>query len=102
MERLARDADISVAGPVLEHSPVLSDAFLISVLNSDPVQGSLQAISPRVALGEDVADANVGTGDADGITELLGNERAQIREEALDRLVAPAPGRPTCHPPSAG
>lgn len=99
VEKLALDREITVCGPVLEHSPVLTDDFLISVLNSDTVQGALKAISRRVALGQDVADAIVDTGDSEAVAELLGNESAQIREETLDRIVDQAPGQPGWHGP---
>ena len=99
VEKLAVDADLTVCGPVLEYSPVLTDEFLISVLNSETVQGALMAISRRVALGQDVADAIVETGDSEAVAELLGNESAQIREETLDRIVDQAPGQPGWHGP---
>lgn len=99
IEKLAQDPEITVSGPVLEHSPVLTDDFLISILNSEPVQGALKAISRRVALGEEVAEAIVNSGDAEAVAELLGNESAQIREETLDRIVDQAPGQPGWHGP---
>lgn len=105
IERLARDRELVVAGPVLEHSPVLSDDFLVDILQSDLVQGALSAISRRVALGEHVADAIVNTGDAEAIADLLGNKSAQIREETLDRIIDEAPSvavwhRPLVHRPN--
>ena len=99
VEKLALDKEITVSGPVLEHSPVLGDEFLIRILNSEPVQGALKAISRRVALGEEVADAIVNSGDAEAVAELLGNESAQIREETLDRIMDQAPGQPGWHGP---
>lgn len=99
VEKLALDHEISVSGPILELSPILGDEFLIRVLNSEPVQGALKAISRRVALGEEVADAIVNSGDAEAVAELLGNESAQIREETLDRIVDQAPGQPGWHGP---
>ena len=99
VEKLVLDEEITVCGPVLEHSPVLTDDFLMSVLNSETVQGALMAISRRVALGQDVADAIVDTGDSEAVAELLGNESAQIREETLDRIVDQAPGQPGWHGP---
>lgn len=99
VEKLAMDKEPTVSGPVLEHSPILTDDFLISVLNSQPVQSALMAISRRVALGQGVADAIVDTGDAEAVAELLGNESAQIREETLDRIVDQAPGQPGWHGP---
>ena len=99
MELLALDREIEVAQPVLENSPVLSEEFLLSVIGSEPVQGALNAIARRVALGENVAEAIVYNGDAEAIAELLGNESAQIREETLDRIVDQASGQPTWHKP---
>ena len=99
IERLALDREITVAETVLENSPVLTDDFLLNVISSDPVQGSLSAIARRVALGESVADAIVHKGDVKAVAELLGNESAQIREETLDRIVDQASGQPTWHKP---
>lgn len=99
VEKLALDRELTVSGLILEHSPILNDEFLIRVLNSEPVQGALKAISRRVALGEEVADAIVNSGDAEAVAELLGNESAQIREETLDRIVDQAPGQPGWHGP---
>jgi uncharacterized protein (DUF2336 family) len=99
VERLARDSELVVSGPVLEHSPVLSDTFLVDILQSGPVQGALSAISRRVALGENVADAIVNTGDTVAIADLLGNKSAQIREETLDRIIDDAPNVAIWHRP---
>lgn len=99
VETLAMDKEPTVSGPILQHSPILTDAFLIEILNSKPVQSALMAISRRVALGQSVADAIVETGDAEAVAELLGNESAQIREETLDRIVDQAPGQPGWHGP---
>ncbi len=99
VEKLALDRELTVSGPVLENSPLLTDEFLIGILNSEPVQGALKAISRRVALGQEVADAIVDSGDAEAVAELLGNDSAQIREETLDRIVDQAPGQPTWHRP---
>lgn len=99
VETLARDSEIAVAGPVLEHSPVLTDDVLIDVLKSDPVQGALSAIARRVALGEEVSESIVDTGNTEAIAELLGNDSAQIREETLDRIVDDAAANPSWHAP---
>ncbi|MCG8694163.1 MAG: DUF2336 domain-containing protein, partial [Minwuiales bacterium] len=99
VEKLARDREIVVSGPVLENSPVLDDEFLIDILRSDPVHGALSAISRRVALGEHVADAIVNAGDTGAIADLLGNTSAQIREETLDRIIDDAPDVAAWHKP---
>lgn len=87
VERLARDDDILIAGPVLENSPLLSDEFLLEIIESRPVQGTLDAIARRAGLSNALADAVVGTDKEAAVTALLGNKSAQIREETLDELV---------------
>lgn len=87
IERLARDHDIPVAGPVLESSPLLGDELLLEIIHSAPIQGALSAISRRHGLGQDVSDAIVEADDRDTVTALLNNASAQIREETLDRIV---------------
>ena len=87
IERLANDDDLSVARPVLEHSPLLSDEILLELIESPPVQGAVEAIARRDGLNDAMSDAIVATDDRDAITALLCNHSAQIREEALDGLV---------------
>ena len=87
IERLARDAELAVAGPVLENSPLLDDAVLLEIINSRPVQGALAAVSRRHGLDPALSDAIVERDESDAITALLSNSSAQIREETLDALV---------------
>ena len=89
---LARDPETSVAGPVLEFSPVLTDEDLLAVIQSSPMTASLVAISRRINVGEEVSHALVGTGQVEVITvALLRNDSAQIREETLDAIIDAAP-----------
>jgi uncharacterized protein (DUF2336 family) len=87
IERLARDDDILVSAPVLEYSPLLSDEFLLEIIASRPVQGTLDAIARRAGLGERLSDAIVAADKEAAVTALLGNRSAQIREETLDEIV---------------
>lgn len=96
---MARDPEISVAAPVLEFSPVLTDQDLVEIIEASPIAGSLAAISRRVNVGEEVSKAIVGTGDTDAIAALLGNQSAQIREETLDLIIDAAPVHKTWHDP---
>lgn len=102
--RLARDAELVVAGPILEHSPVLLDADLIEIIAGGPIRGALAAIARRSSLAMDVADAVVGAAisapaEAPAITALLANAGAQIREETLDRILGRAPHVAAWHAP---
>lgn len=102
---LAEDTEVEVSGPVLENSPVLTDADLLEIIEAGPAKGGLNAISRRRNVSEEVADAIVGTDDVEAIADLLGNSSAQIREQTLDDLIeradsielwqAPLVGRPT-------
>ncbi|MBL8644254.1 MAG: DUF2336 domain-containing protein [Rhodospirillaceae bacterium] len=97
--QLARDPEVSVAAPVLEFSPVLTDEDLIDIIQSSPLTASLIAISRRVNVGEEVSNAIVGTADVDAITALLNNQSAQIREATLDAIIDAAPVYPSWHEP---
>jgi uncharacterized protein (DUF2336 family) len=99
IQRLARDYEIAVAGPVLQYSPLLSDADLLEIIGGKPIAGAVEAIARRHQLRETVTDAIDASGDAAAITALLENKSAQIREETLDRLVDRAPGVIAWHRP---
>lgn len=96
---LARDPDLAVAAPILQYSPVLTDADLLAIIASPPVQGALSAISKREGLTETVTDAIVGTDDVAAIAELLSKPSAQIREATLDLVIDRAADRETWHGP---
>lgn len=99
IRHLASDAAISVAGPVLENSPVLTDEDLLAIIRSGPIQGALSAISRRTHVGASVADAIAATDDSAAIAVLLANPSAQIREETLDFLIDRAPDIEIWHGP---
>ena len=104
IQQLARDAEIKVAAPVLQFSPLLSEADLLEIIQSGPIRGALTAISRRRGLGTNVTDAIVGAAieapaEAPAIAALLDNESAQIREETLDRILDQAPSVPAWHQP---
>jgi uncharacterized protein (DUF2336 family) len=86
IHRLARDAELVVAGPVLQFSPLLGDEDLLEIIAANPIPGALSAISRRSTVNSRVCDAIAATEDKDAIAVLLGNQSAQIREETLDRL----------------
>jgi uncharacterized protein (DUF2336 family) len=96
---LANDPETSVACPVLQFSPVLTDDDLLAVIQATPLTASLVAISSRINVGEEVSHALVGTGQVDVITALLRNESAQIREETLDAIIDAAPRQVSWHEP---
>lgn len=96
---LATDTEATVATPVLEFSPVLTDEDLRAVIQASPLTAQLVAISRRINIGEEVSNAIVGTGNVDAITALLNNKSAQIREETLDAIIDAAPRQVWWHEP---
>lgn len=99
IRRLARDAELVVAGPVLQFSPVLSDDDLLEIIGAGPIPGALACISRRTVVNVKVADAIAATDDVEAIAVLLGNPSAQIREETLDRLADRAADIEAWHKP---
>ena len=105
VKTLASDSKLEVCGPVLEHSPVLSEDDLIEIIDGGHTHGALNFISRRETVQERVSEAIVDAGDISAISDLLSNHGAQIRETTLDDLVnraedidlwrAPICGRPT-------
>ncbi|MEX0693517.1 MAG: DUF2336 domain-containing protein [Rhodospirillales bacterium] len=92
IKTLANDLEIEVSGPVLEFSPVLSESDLIEIIERGPAVGGVAAIARRNQVSENLADTIIGTDDVEGIADLLGNNSAQIREEALDDLISRSEG----------
>ncbi|MBT5264447.1 MAG: DUF2336 domain-containing protein [Rhodospirillaceae bacterium] len=99
IETLARDQEISVSGPVLEHSPLLSDEVLVEIISKAPIQGAVTSIAKRADVSEIISDAVVQADDEDAIVALLRNNTAQIREDTLDQLIDAAPRKPSFHEP---
>jgi len=107
VNRLARDSELEVAGPLLEHSPLLTESVLLEIIGSTGMPGAVAAIAGRANLPGSLADAVVGSAidaagavsDGDSVVALLANPSAQIREETLDRIVESAPGQTTWHDP---
>lgn len=99
IKMLARDLAIEVSGPVLEFSPVLTEADLIEIIDAGPATGAVSAVARRADVSENLADAIIGSDDMQGIADLLGNTSAQIREEALDDLIDRSRGVELWHAP---
>jgi len=90
VQRLARDMELSVCGPVLRYSPLLSDADLIELIATSQVHGALEAIAGRAPLAADVADAVVATLDIPAVAALLTNADADIRASTMDDIIEAA------------
>lgn len=101
VRKLANDLEVSVAGPVLEFSPLLSDEDLLEVIACGQVKGALDFIAKRFSVSSDVSDAVVATLDISAVSNLLNNESAQIREDTLDFIIDNAADVEAWHEPVA-
>ncbi|BAI71150.1 hypothetical protein AZL_005120 [Azospirillum sp. B510] len=99
INRLARDVELSVCAPVLQHSPILTEEDLTDIIMKGPVRGAMTAIASRHNVSASVADAIARSDDEAAVTALLGNPSAQIREETLDRILDHAPQHEPWHSP---
>jgi uncharacterized protein (DUF2336 family) len=97
--RLARDVEELVAAPILEYSPLLSDADLMEIIAGGQVQQILTAVARRRPLSEDVSDALVQSLNVPSVAALLVNPDARIRKETLDRIVEEADAIESWHLP---
>ena len=84
---LAQDAETIVAAPILEYSPLLSDADLIEVIACAQTNEVLAAVARRHRVSEEVSAAIVKSLDIPAVAALLVNPDARIRKETLDRIV---------------
>lgn len=85
---LARDTAVMVAEPVILFSPLLTREDLLALVAAAPSPGTVVAVARRPAIDEAVSDAVAASANAAAIHALLANPSAQIREAALDALVA--------------
>ncbi len=99
IKKLAYDSELTVAGPVLEFSPVLTDEDLLEIIKNGPAKGGLSSIARRRSLGDPIAAAIADTDDDDAIADLLSNAGAQIREETLDTLISRGGKKELWHAP---
>jgi uncharacterized protein (DUF2336 family) len=99
IKRLARDAELIVASPVLRFSPLLTDDDLLDIITAGPQSGALAAIAQRRDVRARVSDAIVAADDEPAVAALLANKSAQIREETLDLIVERAESRSAWHEP---
>lgn len=90
VQRLARDTEAAVATPILEYSPLLSDADLMEIVACAQAHEVLMAVASRRPLGADVSEAIVKSLDVPAVTALLVNPDARIRKETLDRILEEA------------
>lgn len=101
IRQLARDAESVVAAPILEYSPLLSDADLMEIMACAQANEVLTAVARRKPLSEDVSAAIVKSLDIPAVTALLVNPDAHIRKETLERILEQAEDVSDWHLPLA-
>lgn len=90
---LARDLEDSIALPMIEHSPLLDDAELISLVRAGDTVRQL-AVARRRILGEAVTDELVDTGKSAVVGVVLANTGADISDNALLKTAVRFRGNP--------
>jgi uncharacterized protein (DUF2336 family) len=84
--RLAREDELSVAGPLLRRSPVIDEKLLIEIARLKS-QGHLLAMAERSALPSDVTDVIVRRGDRDVVRRAAGNTGARFSQAGYSTLI---------------
>jgi uncharacterized protein (DUF2336 family) len=96
---LAHDLNTTVSAPILQYSPLLSDADLIEIIATGQVQEALTAIARRKSVSEAVGDRLVQSLDVPAVAALLVNPDAHIRKETMDRIIEQAEEIESWHMP---
>lgn len=86
MYTLAKDEDITVAGPVLAQSARLQESELVELAKTRS-QAHLAAIAGRSDLGEAVTDVLVRRGDNEVVRNVADNQTAKFSEGGFSALV---------------
>lgn len=85
VNQLARDEDISVAGPVLTQSNVLSSDDLVQIAETKGQQ-HMAAMSERQSINSIVTDVLIRRGDHEVMRKVSGNEGAELSENGARTL----------------
>ncbi|MBL4837322.1 MAG: DUF2336 domain-containing protein [Kordiimonadaceae bacterium] len=101
VDKLARDVEAIVCGPILRYSPLLNDDDLREIIAAGATGAALEAIAGRDTVSEGVADDIAASLEVPAIAELLTNKNAQIREDTLDQIIAQAESVEDLHKPVA-
>ncbi len=96
---LARDPVLTVSGPIVRFSPLLTDADLLDLLATPAHPAIPAAVARRVGLSGQVADRIAVHADGAAVRALLANDSATIREATLDALIGRAADHPEWHEP---
>ncbi len=94
IRRLAEDAEITVAGPILEYSPLLTDEQILQIVTSGLRGGALEAVARRRNISNRISQAVVDQDEDPAIVELLKNQTAEIGDKLMEEIAMQAESRP--------
>lgn len=84
--QLAREDELSIAGPLLRHSPVIDERTLVEIAKIKG-QGHLLAMSERSTLSTDLTDVIVRRGDREVVRRAAGNSGAAFSHAGYSTLI---------------
>jgi uncharacterized protein (DUF2336 family) len=84
--QLAREDEISIAGPLLRRSPVIDEKALVEIARIKG-QGHLLALSERPRLSPDLTDVIVRRGDREVVRSAAGNAGAAFSQAGYAALI---------------
>jgi uncharacterized protein (DUF2336 family) len=84
--QLARDDEISIAGPLLRRSPVIDEQALIEIARFKG-QGHLLAMSERSTLSPGITDVILRRGDREAVRRAAGNAGAHFSQVGYSELI---------------
>ncbi|HEV7634383.1 MAG TPA: DUF2336 domain-containing protein [Bradyrhizobium sp.] len=84
--QLAREDELSIAGPLLRRSPVIDEPALIEIARIKG-QGHLLAMSERPTLSPDLTDVIVRRGDREVVRRAAGNSGAAFSQTGYSTLI---------------
>ena len=87
--QLAREDEISIAGPLLRRSPVIDQPTLIEIARAKG-QTHLQAMSERQVLSPDLTDVIIRRGDRDTIRRVAANSGAHFSDGGYSAVITRA------------
>ncbi len=89
VNRLSRDDDIAIAGPILGTSTALGDGDIVEIAEAKG-QGHLMAIACRKAIGETITDVLLNRGTPEILRKVADNEHARLSEVGYVKLITQA------------
>ena len=96
---LARDPEESVATPILEHSPVLTEDDLKDLLAGSPPDWLKSAVARREMVPGAVVDLLVEDNAVTPVATVVANPAAEIRRATMETIVDRAPAVEAWHEP---